>query len=360
MIFSSLTLVFIGVSAFVVTFAGVLLAIRFFPSLGLMDRPQRYGLTRSPIPYYGGIIFAVAFFGIAPWFLPLTPPVIGVFLGLGLILVVSFLDDMFFLSPLIRLGAQVFSGLILAFSGIGIHSLPSPFGAPISLDVVPFSFPGLGSGAFFGPKVLFLVGILFTVVWVVFVMNSMNFFDGVPGLLSGVSCIASLVLFLLAIRPQNMIDQTPVVIISLIVFGMTAAFVIFDLSPPKILMGDTGSMFLGFILAVSAILAGGKVATVFIVLGFPCLDAVWSIGRRIFSGMSPLKGDLDHLHHRLLRFGLKPWQVIFLLYLFSAAFGGAALFLSTYQKFFVAGAIAVVIILVSVLLIWRAKKKPSF
>lgn len=353
-----MTLFFIAVTAFVMTCVGTLAALRFFPHLGLMDRPQRYGLTRAPIPYYGGLVFVATFFLIAPFFLPLTPAVIGVFLGLGLIAIVSFLDDLFFLSPTIRLAAQATSGLILAFSGIGIHSFPLPFGAHFSLDLGEFSLP------FFGPKTFFIVGIFFTVGWVVFVMNSMNFFDGVPGLLSGVSCIASLVLFLVAVRPQNLIDQTPVMIISLIVFGITAAFLLFDVPPPRILMGDTGSMFLGFLLAVSAILAGGKVATVFIVLGFPCLDAAWSIARRIMTGKSPFKGDLDHLHHRLLRFGLKPWQVVLFLCLFSASFGIAALFLSTYQKFFAAGILALIILSVSALLLWRfrarSRKKASF
>lgn len=336
-----------GFTAFILTFVLVLLALWLFPKLKLMDRPERYGLTRKAIPYYGGIMMFVSFLICVFLFIPLTKPFIGVLLALALIVGMSFADDRWMLSPKFRLLGQVFAGLIVVAFGIGIRSFTNPFGGVILLDQIQFHV--------FGSEILVL-GAIFTILWIVFVMNSMNFFDGVPGLLSGVSCLAFFVLCLLSLRTGQVIDQTQLVYMSLILAGIAGAFLVFDFPTPKILMGDTGSMFLGFLLAVSAIFSGGKVATVLIVLGFPLLDALWSIMRRVLSGQSPFKGDLNHLHHRFLKSGYSERQVVLIMYSVSAFFGGLALFLTSFQKMIAIGAIVFSMILLSILLFFRRKR----
>src|SRR3989338_4842128 len=233
-----------ALTGFVLTFVLVLVALWLFPKLKLMDRPERYGLSRAAIPYYGGLAMFSAFVICVGLFIPLTRPFLGVLVGLSVIVAMSFADDRWMVPPRFRLMGQVVAGLIVVASGVGIRSLTNPFGGVLVLDQIRFSF--------FGTEILLLGG-LFTILWIVFVINSMNFFDGVPGLLSGVSCLAFLVLALLSLRAGQVIDQTQLVYVSLVLAGITAAFLVFDFPSPKILMGDTGSMFLGFLLAVSAI-----------------------------------------------------------------------------------------------------------
>ncbi len=336
-----------GLTAFMLTTIFALIALWLFPRIKLMDRPKRYGLTRDPIPYYGGIALILAFLISVAFFVPSSRPLTGVLIALALIVVVSFLDDMFQIRPAIRLAVQVLAALIISFFGVGIRSITNPFGGMFVFDGIQFTIFG---------QTLLLISVLFTVAWIVFVMNSMNFFDGVPGLLSGVSSIAFFVIFLLSLRAGHLIDQTQLIYLSMILFGICLAFVLFDVPSPTMLMGDTGSMFLGFLLAVLAIFSGGKVATLLIVLGVPLFDAVWSTLRRIIKGQSPFRGDLHHLHHRLLAAGLSERRVLFILYSVSGLFGFAALFLQSFEKMLAIGAILFTMILVSLLLFWRTRR----
>jgi len=315
--------------AFFLTLALTLGALKVFPKWGLMDKPKDYGLKRRPIPYYGGLVILISFLVSVLIFVELSPALIGLLVGAVLIAGVSFLDDKFGLSPFIRLGVQVFAALILVGVGIGITSISNPLGDPIVLDQFKITMDGVYQ--------LSVLGALFTVIWVVSIVNTMNFIDGLNGLASGVSVIAALALFLLSIRPGIHFDvaaQVPVAMLSIILFACAFAFWIFEFHPAKILMGDTGSMFLGFVLATLAIFSGGKIATAFLVMGFPILDAFWVILRRIAQGKSPFKGDLRHLHHRLLKGGMTPRQTLLFIYGLCILFGGIAVFLESMQKLY--------------------------
>lgn len=332
--------------AFVLTFLMTLGALRLFPKWGLMDKPQKYGLKRRPIPYYGGSLIVIGFILSVLLFVPITPQLIGLIAGGLLLAVISFLDDMYGLSPFLRLGVQILAALILVISGIGITSISNPLGESIFLDRYIIDI-------FYGISVF---GTLFTIIWVVAIVNTMNFLDGVNGLSSGVAVIAALALFLLSIRPgihYDVASQEIVATISIILFACALAFWIFEFHPAKILMGDTGSIFLGFVLATLAIFSGGKVATAFLVMGFPVLDAFWSIFRRIMAGKSPFKGDLMHLHHKLLAAGLSERKTLILIYILCALFGGIAVYLESLQKLY---AIIVMAILMFILGGFAVKK----
>ncbi len=266
--------------------------------------------------------------------------VLGLLLGALMIACVSFADDLFGLSPVLRLFAQILAAGVLVASGIGIRSISNPFGAPFILDKQAISL-AIDTAI----VSISLLGALFTILWVVTIVNTMNFLDGLNGLPSGVSAIAALSIFFLSIRPDIHFDissQVPVATLSIILFAIAFAFMFFDFYPAKILMGDTGSMFLGFLLATLAIFSGGKITTAFLILGFPILDAVWVILRRIVSGKSPFRGDLHHLHHRLIEIGLSERKAVLFIYAVCALFGGIAIFLGPLQKVY---AIAVLVIL---------------
>lgn len=333
--------------AFALTVFLVLLALKFFPKLGLMDRPQKYGLSRAPIPYYGGLVIFLSFVICVFFFVPLSKALISLVMGGLLIVFVGFFDDFYSLSPWVRLLVQFLACVLITFGGIGILSINLPF-----FEVIDFTFWKF--------KGIFLASAIFTIVWVMSIVNTMNFVDGVSGLSSGVTFIAGLTLFFLSTNPvinENLQTQVSVATISLIVAMIALAFLIFDFPKPKILMGDTGSTFLGFTIAVLAIFSGGKVATAFLVLGLPILDMIWVILRRFFSGQKVWKGDLKHLHHRLLDFGFSAKKVVVLYLLITAVFGfGAVLLVSSQQKFFMILALSVMMLILAFALIFNPKK----
>lgn len=342
--------------AFILTFVLCCAALKLFPRWGLMDRPQKYGLKRKPIPYYGGLILFLSFVVSVLIFVELDAALIIFLLAATLIVFVSFLDDMFGLSPWLRLLVQVSAAVMLVGAGIGILSISNPLGPPILLDqwTVSFTLDQVYTFSVWAS--------LFTILWVVTIVNTMNWLDGLNGLPSGVAAIAGLVLFLLSIRPDIHFDvssQVPVAMMSIILAATAFAFWIFDFYPARILMGDTGSMFLGFVLATLAIFSGGKVTTAVLVMGFPILDAAWVIVRRILQGKSPMKGDLKHLHHRLLETGLTHRQALYLIYGVSAAFGGIAVFLEGINKLYALIALGLLMATVGGIAVYLSWKKQS-
>jgi len=237
--------------AFCLGFLLVMAALVFYPKFKLMDRPWKYGINRKPIPYYGGLMMFLAFVVSILYFVDVNAQVLGLIMGSGIIVVVGFLDDYFNLSPLIRLFAQFAAALLLVHFGIVIFSINIPF-----LGVISFSSPVIHGFA--------VISAAFTIVWVMTIVNVMNFLDGVSGLNSGVTFIAGLTLFLLSIHPglhSDPVAQGNVATIALIISMISLAFLLFDFPPARILMGDTGSTFLGYVLATLAIFSGGKVAS---------------------------------------------------------------------------------------------------
>jgi len=309
----------------VITFLGCLLSFKLFPKLGLMDRPERYGHNREPVPYSVGMfIFLAVMIGIFI-FLPLDPKIIAFMISATLLVGVSFLDDRYNISPAIRLFVQFLAALIIVISGVHIEAITNPFGGVIPLNqyVIPL----------FGNLEFMLFSDIFIILWLIFMTNAINWIDGLNGLASGVSFIACIVIFALSVSAIHFLDQTAVSYISILLAGSLLAFWFFDFAPAKLLMGDTGSMFLGFTLGVLAILSGGKIATAALVLGWPLIDFFWVIIRRILHGQLPWKGDLLHFHHKMVKAGIGERKVVVFVYFISAAFGATALISGSMSKF---------------------------
>lgn len=323
--------------------------LRFFPKWNLLDRPHEYGITRKPIPYSGGIIFFIVFLISTFLFIDITKPLAGVIFGALLITFVSFIDDRKRLSPWLRLIVQLLVALIVIFAGIKIQMLSHPFAYDLSLRLDGIEFTFLG-------QKIWLFSALLIAGWLVLMMNVMNWLDGIPGLASGISTIAQISLFILSTRQFHIVDQTALITLSSVLAASTLAFLFFDFSPPKILMGDTGSMFLGFMLGSLSILAGGKMATALLIMGFPVVDAVFVVLRRIISGKSPIRGDLSHLHHRMLRVGLSERKALLLNFAVCILFAAIALFLhSTFDKFITFMGLLILMVCVAFFLFFRSK-----
>lgn len=314
-------------SVFIITlgylFVFVCLALRYYPKLGLMDRPKKYGLKRKPIPYPGGLAIYLAFLMSFMTFVPINSNTLAVLFAVSILVAVSFIDDRIGLPPILRLAVQFLSSGILVWGGMGITSITNPFGGSFALDAVTIF-----------PEKIFLYSALLTIAWVMVMVNAYNWIDGVPGMASSIAFVSFLILFLLSIRPGfHYLDQTLAISFALIGMALSGGFLFFDFPPPRMIMGDTGSMFLGFLLAVTAIISGGKIATTVLVLGFPILDFMWVIVRRIYKKQSPFKGDLMHFHHRLLKAGFSEGKVVVFYAAAGIVFGSLALMLHTEGKF---------------------------
>lgn len=336
--------------SFLATLFGILAILKFFPKLGLMDRPHEYGLTRKPVPYSGGLIFVAVFLSASFLFLDITPPLAGVIFAVLLLTVVNFADDRRRLSPWLRLIAQTLAAVIVIFAGIKIQLINTPFGAPLMLDGIIFTLAG---------QKIWLLSALAIIVWLVLIMNVMNWLDGIPGLASGVSAIAFGALFLLAIQKFHIVDQTTVIVLAGVLGASALVFAFFDFAPPRLLMGDTGSMFLGFMIGVLAIFSGGKLATALIVMGLPVIDAFFVIVRRIIHGKSPLRGDRTHFHHRLLQAGFSERQALLFNYAIVVFFAFIVLALhSALQKFFAFLGVLACMLLLGLFLHFRDRAAP--
>lgn len=307
--------------------------LRFFPQWGLLDFPQRYGLKRAPLPYPSGIAAIMAFGTVFLLLEDYSMQNMGVIVAVALVGCASFIDDRRNLPPALRLGLQMLAALLLFATGTRIYTLSNPAAllwgpAFFKLDAVTVVFPPFG---------LLPVGAgIFTLCWLLLTTNALNWFDGIPGQVHVVSVIAFLTLGLLAM--SDGVNQPDVAVLAFMLAGIAGASALFDLPPPRVVPGDSGSMFFGLMLGILSIYAGGKVATAFLVLGVPLIDSVLVILRRVLQGRSPFKGSLsgDHLHHRLMEKGWQPHSVLALTALLSTLFGLAALMLGSFGKLLIA------------------------
>ncbi len=344
-----------AISALSLTILSTLIALKVFPKLGLLDNPKKYGLKRKPIPYPGGILLWLIFVLLALIFFEPTIKLIGLLFGSGILVLISFIDDRISLPPSLRIIVQVMVALVMVVAGIGVETITNPFGGYIALDQFKFVLE-------FGESAITIMAFsgIFTLIWILLIVNTMNWMDGIPGLTSGMTFIGGLTIFFLSI--SDLVDQPETATLALIVAMIALGFWFFDFFPPKILIGDSGSMFFGLLLAVLAIFSGGKIATAFLILGFPIMDAIYVIVHRIYNKQAPWKGgewDRDrkavHLHHRMLQFGMSERQVLLAVYALAGTFGISALFLGTQGKFW---AIITIFFLSFILgIVLRVKKK---
>lgn len=318
-------------SAFLFTVIIHMIAVRDFPKIGILDFPERYGLTRKRLPYPTGIIAVLVFLGFFAYLAPWTEQSAGIFLGILMIALVSFIDDRKRLPPCVRLLAQACAALLIFATDTRIYTLTDPFFGRgfIKLDTINV-MTGL-----FGPLPLWSG--VFTLFWLMLTMNALNWFDGIPGQVSVLSFIGFLVIGALAMSAR--VNQPDIALLSFLLAGIACGGLFFDFPPNKVLMGDTGAMFFGLMLGVLTIYSGGKVATVFLVLGVPLIDLFIVVIRRILKGESPMRGNAtdEHLHHRLLAKGWSPRRIIMLTAAIGTTFGVCALFLTTTGKFAAAG-----------------------
>jgi len=299
-------------------------ALFLFPRWGLLDFPERYGLTRKRLPYPAGIVGVVVFLLLFPFLHALQSQMMGLMAAVVMLSVTAFVDDRYPLPASLRLCVQCGAAALIFWTGDctggRICSITNPFE-----QWTHTPFLELNSGI---PIVAFIV----TVFWILLTTNALNWLDGIPGQVEVLSLIGFLTIGFLSLSER--VDQPELALLAFVLAGISGAGMLFSLPIQRVVLGDTGAMFYGFLLGTLTIVSGGKVATAFLVLGVPLLDVLFVVVRRLRHGRSPFRGSAsgEHLHHRLLAKGWSPLAVIALTATVGTTFGIGALFLDTFQK----------------------------
>ncbi|MEQ6377565.1 MraY family glycosyltransferase [Bacillaceae bacterium S4-13-58] len=279
--------------------------------IGAMDQLDPRKVHTVEMPRLGGLAIYISFISGFLIFSPQHPYVLPIVVASSIIVITGMLDDIRGLSPKTKLLMQIVSAVIVIASGVHIDFINLPFGDPLDLGYL--SIP-------------------FSLLWVVGITNAINLIDGLDGLAAGISSIALLTISCLAILMGNSF----VTLISFLLLGGTVGFLFYNFYPAKIFMGDTGSLFLGFMLAVISML-GFKHVTLFsfivpiMVLGVPISDTLFAMVRRAMQKKPLFEADKAHLHHGLFRLGFSHPETVLLMYAISAVFSLAAVILSQAQ-----------------------------
>lgn len=311
----------------------------------IVDEP---GLERKVhtegVPLLGGVGIFLAFFlvlfffrervfvydlAIFNWF--------GVFAGSLVLIVGGYLDDRYNLPPLKQILFPALAAICVILGGVEVSKMTNP----ISGDYIYLSS---------------LVSGFFIFLWLMGSMYTTKLLDGLDGLVSGVVGIGAIVIFIFTNISKYY--QPDIGLVSLILAGACAGFLVLNWHPAKIFLGEGGSLFLGFMIGVLAIISGGKVAIALLVMGIPIIDTAWTITRRLLKGGNPLLlADRLHLHHLLNDSGLGVRKTVLLYYLVATLFGVVALFLQSWGKLLLLLALLIIMI---TCVIYINKKKLTY
>ena len=317
---------------------------KLFYKIKVLDNPKKYNKKRKPIPYSTGIIFFILFFILSFFWIEHNQKLYLIWWFGLIITIISFFDDLYKVSAKKRLIIQIIIWAIIGITSIKIGYITNIFGWIIDLKTYFINI--------FDFKI-FIIPVIFTIFWYVFIFNSVNWTDWISGNTSGLSIISFFILFLLWLILFNKDDYEWWIKNAIFIMKMTTILV-WILIPywyfevrEKILMWDSGTMFLGFMLATIAIISGWKIATVLVVFGIYIVDTIYVILSRLSSWQNPLKWDTNHLHHRLLKLWLSKKEVLYLIYFLSFIFGLTALFLNKIGKIIVFIIIVFIVIFIN-------------
>ncbi|WP_160722711.1 glycosyltransferase family 4 protein [Bacillus sp. USDA818B3_A] len=298
--------------------------------IGATDRPNQRKVHQSIMPRLGGLAIYISFMAGILLIRPENQYSFAILLGCFIIIVTGICDDLFELPAKYKMLGQLAAACSVVFLG--------------NLQVVFINLP-------FGGQLQFgLLSIPFTILWIVGITNAINLIDGLDGLAAGVSSIALITISGIALIQGNLF----VVAVGLIVLASTLGFLLYNFHPASIFMGDTGALFLGFIISVLSLLGFKNVTFIsfvipVIILGVPISDTFFAIIRRLINKQPLSAPDKSHLHHCMLRMGYSHRQTVLIIYAMAAFFGLVAVI---YSQARIGGAlflITVVILLIEII-----------
>ena len=317
--------------ALIVSFLATPIVKSFACRVGAIDVPKdARRMHKVPIPRMGGLAIFLGFIISLLLFCPLDDELKGILLGSVIIVIMGIIDDITPLRASLKFVVQILAALIPIYYGVQITCISNPniFSPDLYWDFGWLSIP-------------------ITVLWIVGLTNAVNLIDGLDGLAIGVSSISALTMLVIAI----LVAEPQVAVIMAALVGACIGFMPYNINPAKIFMGDTGSTFLGYILACITIQGLFKFYAVisfvvpFLILGLPIFDTMFAIIRRMSHGQNPMTPDRSHVHHRLIDMGLNQKQAVAVLYVISAILGLSAVVLAT------SGALKAILCLMALLIV---------
>lgn len=297
--------------------------------IGALDKPDQRKVHKKLMPRLGGLAIYLGFMIAVISSVHVSKDILGLLVGGTVILVVGIIDDVYQLPAKVKLLGQIVAAAVLVLFDIKIEWLNNPWGGYFYLEY--FSIP-------------------LTIFWVISFTNVVNLIDGLDGLAAGVSAIASITVILVAVHQ----GYYSVALITSALAGGIIGFIRYNFNPATIFMGDTGSMFIGYMLAAISIFGAVKSAATIallvpaIALGLPIMDTAFAILRRYTNGRPIFQPDKGHLHHRLLAMGLSQRQAVMLMYAISAALSVAAVVLTEVDGYFAALVIAIIVTCIAI------------
>ena len=298
----------------VVFIAALLIALALTPLVRrivlryeVVDKPEARRVNTLPVPRGGGLAVCAAFLLVASTFLflnqggtfvpipvSLAPSeVAALLLGGAIAAGLGAIDDLLDLRARWQFLGQVALAIFAVALGITIDFIANPLGGPAI--------------RFVGP-----IAAVLTVFWIVGMINSINWIDGLDGLSTGIALIAAVTLGIISLTTQ--VGQPLIAVLCFALAGALLGFLRWNFNPASIFTGTSGVQFVGYTLAVLAVLGTAKVAVALLVLGVPIIDTFWIIVRRLSEGRSPFSPDRTHIHHRLLDLGLSHRQTVLVIY----------------------------------------------
>ena len=309
--FSVLQFLLLGVLTFIFVGVLTLLMRKLALRIGAVDAPNlARKVQKEPVPYLGGVAIAIGVIAASYGSLLAVDFTMETFRLASFVLVpaiaisaMGLIDDLRGLAPWFRLIAQTVTGFIVAI----ILTATDTMGVAFNNTLLNYTI---------------------SVLWIVGVCNSINFFDNLDGGAAGTVAVISIFLFVIAYDRQQVLVSA----LAIVTAGATAGFLLWNRAPAKIYMGDAGALFLGIIISVLTIrLSPGVVPQVksfaipLALMAVPILDTTVAVSSRIYRGISPFQGGTDHLSHRLVRAGLSRRVTAFTLWALAAFYGGLAL-----------------------------------
>ncbi len=317
------------ITSFVITVLAVPISLIMLRKYKIVDDPKKHIhpaiLHEKPIPRGGGIPLLAGVFIASLIFIPFNTLIAAAFIAAFISLLVGVIDDKSDISPYARFVVNIISAVIVVYFGANVPFITNPFGGILFLNQIEIPFL---------PYPFSLVSGFIAVLWIVWVMNMLNWSKGVDGQMPGIVAISALVIGLLSLR-FSVIDEASLTAatLSFIIAGASIGFLVFNYYPAKIFPGY-GATAIYLLLAVASILSGAKLATAILVMGIPMTDGLFTILRRVLSGKSPFWHDKKHLHHLLLGLGLGQKRVALFYWVVSAILGTLALVLTSRGKLF--------------------------
>ncbi|MBU1131806.1 undecaprenyl/decaprenyl-phosphate alpha-N-acetylglucosaminyl 1-phosphate transferase [Patescibacteria group bacterium] len=306
--------------------AAIMWIARKFNVLDIPNSERK--IHKKPVPLWGGIAVFLAFNFVVLLYTffsndltgdtVILKNILGICLGTLFLSIGGALDDKYNLKPRRQIIWPILAVGSIIVCGIGIDWITNPFGDGVlhlnKFVTILFWFHGF-------PYKLTLLADIFTLLWLMSMMYTTKLLDGLDGLVSGITIIGAIFIFLTALNKGDII-QYDIALLAMIIGGIFFGFLVFNFNPANIFLGEGGSTMAGFLLGSLSILSGSKVGITLMLLSIPALDMIWTIIRRISEGHSPFSSaDRKHLHHRLLDAGFSVKQAVLFLYSITVVFG---------------------------------------